>query len=316
MKRLLAFCILPLLCCNPSFAVDSIPKSRERYGFYHHNLCGNIKSIKQSTIKYYININSQECSLESIHPVEYIFNEQGNVAKSIVHWVDTTMREILGLGPKDVSVSEYKYNKHGDIIKETNEYTYDGYIKYKYNKDNQVVRESGNLMCKYVTIYEYDVCGNIIAEHLYYKGENDGKTTYEYDDSGNIIVERHYDSNGVLGSKYTISYNSHGDLIQRLHYNNAGKLEEDINYSYEYDNQGNITEKSYYHCDILVDSETFHYDNFGRIIKKCVYNNKGMLSESISYNYDWCNNIVMKTTIVHGRKVNHIESTFYEIEYM
>lgn len=143
---------------------------------------------------------------------------------------------------------------------------------------------------------------------------------YEYDKNGNFIKQTAY-TNGELTQVNEIEYNDHGDIAKATTYLPDGTVDAVITYTYEYDANGNMTQRKLHRkeADREVESITKYY-----------YNDKNLLvkeeSESVVYENTYDDNgFLVKTSIIYGdsqtptyvceyendSKGNHLKETTY-----
>ncbi|TLG76697.1 DUF6531 domain-containing protein [Culicoidibacter larvae] len=198
-------------------------------------------------------------------------------------------------------VTSYQYDAIGNIIQKT---LPNGTVtNYSYNDNNQIA--STKTMTSLGTIltnmeYVYDERGNIVSE----KETVDGKTTdktYTYDEEERLASSSHKTgantknyaySYDMIGNKTSMSETTNGKITSRQYqFDSNNALTNDAGSKYEYDNNGNVSKKTYKNGIV----ETFKYDTEGQLIKT-----ESSIGKTITYAYDGLGNRtqkVEKTTI-------------------
>ena len=94
-----------------------------------------------------------------------------------------------------------------------------------------------------------------------------------------------------------------------------GVTNEDIEFSYSFDNKGNIIDKSSYYNGLLIQKEIYNYDSKGNLLEEIWYNadNVNIFSTYLVYEFDAKGNILSKniynsdSSIRHSFKYNYNE---------
>jgi YD repeat-containing protein len=115
--------------------------------------------------------------------------------------------------------------------------------------------------------FTFDNAGRLVS-----KKENKRWTiTYEYDENGRVVYRTEKDSTDLYGPyRYTFTYNDSGELVSYVEHDN---FKNEIAYSYEYDSHNRVVKEVKKWSDGDT-SESIY-----------IYNNKGDVAGSESYNY-------------------------------
>ena len=196
---------------------------------------------------------------------------------------------------KEDDTYNYKYGNNGDLRKVVSnnhieqfeydlnkrlkDYLFDNFeAQFQYDNSNNLISE----------LYGIDVCSEDDFEKIINEFDNDNSITKTIFDS-NFISYRHDNIGRVIGSfindniNTTIEYVTNGKRTTTLIKNLFTQLGE---YSYKYDNLGNITH--IYHNDLL--KNKYFYNCYNELIKEYDYVN----NRKIVYTYDEHSNMVSK----------------------
>ncbi len=158
---------------------------------------------KAKRIKSETTYASDGCTQVSRKYFSYDYN--GKPSEDIYN--DTiTVEERMAQHFRDTSY-KYTFNKDGNLIKS---------YQVKYPRDGK--RE-------YTTVYTYDDNNNVIESIYTFYGNKATRTSLEYA----LRSYKHL--------KY--EYNENGDVVKRTSFDEEGKVDDVLEYSYEYDKQGN-----------------------------------------------------------------------------
>jgi len=168
----------------------------------------------------------------------------------------------------------FKHDSKGNLI-EKRTYSLDGSLNskftYKYN-DNEVLVEE----CQYMPRWHVRTDKMDFLEY---------KTKYEYDENRNLTKKNKYDLFGSLEFIQTIKHDSRGNIIEDCNFNkNGDPITKTI---YGYDKYNNLISEDFYIKDSICGTEEFkyEYDEEGNIKEKSWLNSDGSLNKSI-YTYN------------------------------
>ena len=130
-------------------------------------------------------------------------------------------------------------------------------------------------------------------------GENENSLT-RANIKGNVkeIIETTFDAKEDFGEpqkenlrrKYKYQYDEDGNITEETYYNADGDLLR--KQKCQYDEDGNITEETDYNADGKIDwNQKYQYDENGNITEETSYNTDGELYEKQKYQYDENGNI-------------------------
>jgi hypothetical protein len=211
--------------------------------------------------------------------------------------------------------------------------------EYNYDKEGKLLEQISTSYIKDVvhhkTVNKYDEKGNLI-EFISTVSEKDvlhQKTTNKYDEKGDKIESTEYNTDGNLIKKITIKYDEKGNktmytqnfkkggmhlknieiydkvgnilesyfnCIDSLEYNENGNMIEKTYYSYysdtilkinrianfKYDKNGNLLEKTDYYKNKMRFKCTYKYDENGKILQKIVFNSDSSMESKDTYKYE------------------------------
>ena len=185
-----------------------------------------------------------------------------------------------GLLIKNEHYSAY-YNKIAD------------YDTYSYNEDGKKIEQSyyvfDALSHRYT--YEYDEAGRLIREHFFDRNVEQSVTEFAYDSSGNLISKKKSRDNGTCFlTQYT--YNERGLLV--LEEETSSNLEMITRITKEYDENGNLTRRTYQYRDDYTQEYTYEYNDAGQRVKM-TWTFEDQLTEVETYEYDEHGNVTRKT---------------------
>lgn len=167
----------------------------------------------------------------------YHYDEQGREIESIYQgynkWASEPEYEHTSYLEDGTEVKKYadgstltttrEFNERGDIVAETQErdgevksqYTY----RYLYEGDRIIVKETfiGDVSVD-MTVYTYDVAGNITSTTFFHNDEISHKWVMNNDKRGNNVEESWYDKNGNVTDTYKYKYDKQGNLTELLRY--------------------------------------------------------------------------------------------------
>lgn len=173
-----------------------------------------------------------------------------------------------------LSYTLYEYDKDGNKIGEK-DYD-DGKLFSEYKREfdeygNLVCitnyDESGNISYRYEYEYEYNDDGKPVSCVYYSDGNRDGYREYKYYEDGTLKTETYSNTDGEFSS--TTEYNKDGKEIRYTSYYDYGDdYTEASEYTYEYDENGNLVlEKSYLDGDIE-HMYKYEYDKNNNLIRE------------------------------------------------
>ena len=175
--------------------------------------------------------------------------------------------------------------------------------------ESYVYDNAGNMIQKTdrngtVLKYDYDAMNRIIKEYAKVGASEVIKSTYAYDARNNLIemrnndsaIETRYNNDNCLvrtyayqnGERYDIyyTYNGRGEIWERSIYKYMGEYQMSksfLNYSYTYDDNGNITKigyNSFINSSRYNDLVSYTYDSSDRITKET----RGNITTDYTYN--------------------------------
>lgn len=169
-------------------------------------------------------------------------------------------------------------------------------VKASYSYD-----EAGNLVesLEYGTtyLYTYDDAGNKTSMTACYEGETRYTYYYEYDKKGSLVAQRKCNSEGNVLNSYVFScvYDANDRLIAQTNYEDGELISE---YTFKYDENGNILEQTYdsYYYVEFTETCTYQYNENGDLTdyvrtengektesRKLKYNERGQLDEEVRF---------------------------------
>jgi hypothetical protein len=216
----------------------------------------------------------------------------------------------------DYVVEEISYNLN-NLVSEVNSTFF--YRKFHYDQDLRLIREE-------VAISPLSISSSILPGTIleFVDPEKTGISMYhlyEYGNNGNLTRELNYipkDGKDELRSKRTFEYNNNNLISKELLHNSDNEVTQF--WSYNYDSNGNVTEKDYYSYLFIpsgtgpkhLSKITFEYDSFFNPYK--IFERSG--NPGISTN---TNNIIKTRTVnydpVPGMDANSESTTSYEYNY-
>ncbi len=288
-----------------------------------NNLKGNVKEITK--LEYNIYNDYGETSKELDYKTIYTFNKNiiaekkfympdGVLERRFVYKIDDSGKRIeeddYGFSGKLSNTTTYKYNKSGNCIEEeqyssAGEFCYKKIFNYDVNGNRTEYAEYSQpekLLYKY--IYKFDVNGNEIEYGRFIlTGELTDTYSFKYDAKGNQIEKLQYDSKGKLVSKYIYKYDNQGKQTELVEC--EGNAPRSV-YIDKYDTKNNVIETNKYSVSLSKERESdtinfewnaisyyrslertyvFKYDDYGNKTEEATYNEKGILSRVIEYQY-------------------------------
>ena len=178
------------------------------------------------------------------------------------------------------------------------------------------------------SVIKYNKDGNI--DHAIIKGQSYGfgskikseQYIYKYNEKGNKI-ESNYSREGVLDINYKYNYDEQGNLIKECSFykdNSFGQI-----FTYKYDSKGNkIDMSSFYEEDQLLYRNTYEYDSKGNIIKQNSFGKDNGFNGYTIFKYDEKGNKIernyynkndtleAKTCYKYDKQGNKIEAKNYK----
>lgn len=141
----------------------------------------------------------------------------------------------------------------------------------------------------------YDESGNLIEKIEYTDSGLYEIVIYTYDEEGNEIEKETKKPDGSLGSRTTSQYNEYGDVTYRKYeysYRNQRKTEE-TTYSYQYDANGNITEKEINNVTLGTGwTIQYEFDSQNNVISETEYSSSFGMDHKRTFRYDSQGNMV------------------------
>lgn len=190
---------------------------------------------------------------------EYEYDSNGNRIKELRYNVALEKVKYLYTWDYDANGNQTKWYKNDSL-----------YFEWEYDVSGNRIRE-----VEYLTdgrVYkdwsiEYDSAGNRIKKETFEEdagGTYYARYTWEYDSNGNAVVE---ELSGFLGQyRDEKEYDAAGNCTQVIRYSEKGGIIlNKTNWSYDYDERGNIIRK----CENDKDWTEYKYDEKGNIIKEC-----------------------------------------------
>ena len=186
------------------------------------------------------------------------YNSEGNLIDTISYEYDESENLIREVG-ENSSTIEYIYDDVGNMVETHYNVGSDNEWSQTFVYDdfgNQIKRNDPNgRRVEFI----YDANGKIIRRIDYTSdGEEDSRQEYGYDQTGNQISEQWY-WNGSAGMLVLSSYNEKNQLVQVSYCNSKGTVAEYE--TYEYDENGNLTNSTYFDRDnFIVSWVDYTYD--------------------------------------------------------
>ena len=205
--------------------------------------------------------------------IYYSYPGEGEVETSSSTYTYDESGNLLNEKKSNGEEKQYTYNSRGWLIQELYKrdpnmfYSGDLTTNYTYDSDGNVVKVQADngYLCEYAYdpngawktshitytnfgsdvehtyVYKYDANGNVIHE-TYTGSWSDYERTYTYDAEGRMLTEETiYDNNERYFESW--SYNEHGDVL--VHVNEKSGTVFTTNYSYTYDENGNVQTMQY-----------------------------------------------------------------------
>ncbi len=265
----------------------------KRYERYEYTPEGNISKCYN---KYGESVEflSYDCDYDSnkkIAKITHYSYYNGDVIPSctVSYKYDSNQNLISITDKLDTSETINEYDLKGNLICSTHKSPDSNYeITYKYDSNNNVIDEtykSGDIF------YEsfFDSNGNEVRDITYdVDGSISHENQYKYDSHNNRIWSYwKYDSGS---SETTYTYDADGNLIKGEYvytHDDGDAHESTTTYSYVYDSDGRIIEKTSFDGDT---KEIFHttrytYDSHGNLLKESEISSSGEEYKSVSYEY-------------------------------
>lgn len=159
-----------------------------------------------------------------------------------------------------------------------------------------------------VTIYDYDVKGNMAEENLLgpeFRWKN------IYDGKNRLLVDTFYRNGNLLDyTIYTYTKNSQNEMRQ---YHPDGTIKLKVKFTYKYDEKGNQIEKNGYNAiGKLSKRTTFKYDNKGNQIETNMYMEDGKLFYKVNNFYDSIGKVY--ETITYQLDISKDKNVTYKYE--
>ncbi len=271
---------------------------------------------------------------------EYTYNEKGNLVNEkyddgsfILYSYDTlnrlTEKKAYDSTGAEESVISYTYNNYGEMLtaKTVRRGTTVSSYSWTYDRLGRVTAEnvSYNGGTAVTTSYGYDSEGRLSS--VTYPGESGlGTVTYSYDNFGNLTSvkngdqtaeEYSYDAAYRIssvkqyltpgGSSYILQTNGYGDhgRLESIAYTKDGTTNLLESYAYEYDKNGNITERTRVNnlpaadADKISETKNYTYSGFYDMLTATEIREDGTLTDTISYGYD---NVGNRTSMTENGK--------------
>ncbi len=242
---------------------------------------------------------SYDCVYDSnkkIAKMTYYNYYNGDVTPSytISYKYDSNQNLISITDKSDTSetIDEYdlEYDLKGNLICSTHKSPNVNYeITYKYDSNNNVIQETYKSGDGSYYEHFFDSNGNEIRDITYdVDGSISHENQYKYDSHNNRIWSYwKYDSGS---SETTYTYDADGNLIKEEYvytHDDGDAHESTTTYSYVYDSDGRIIEKTSFDGDT---KEIFHttrytYDSHGNLLKESEISSSGEEYKSVSYEY-------------------------------
>ncbi len=173
----------------------------------------------------------------------------------------------------------------------------------------------------------YDENGNLLKDIWYSNDKNDMGAVFinTYDEAGNqTSTTIYYNNNGELkkSSYYETKYDEHGNETEWFSADVDEGIERVYKYTYEYDENGNITKKTVNdsaHKDEIAE-HTYTYDDAGNMLTetrertKDKFGNKKETFKDFTYvyEYDDHSNLIKKTSDVYGSEQHVVINYEYD----
>lgn len=271
---------------------------------------------------------------------EYTYNEKGSLVSEkyddgsfILYSYDNlnrlTEKKAYDSTGAEESVISYTYNNYGEMLtaKTVRRGTTVSSYSWTYDRLGRVTAESvaysgGTAV---TTAYGYDSEGRLSS--VTYPSESGlGTVTYSYDNFGNLTSvkkggqtaeEYSYDTAYRIssvkqyltpgGSSYILQTNGYGDhgRLDSIAYTKDGTTNLLESYDYEYDKNGNITERTRVNnlpetdTDKINETRNYTYSEFYDMLTATEIREDGVLADTISYGYD---NVGNRTSMTENGK--------------
>lgn len=206
-----------------------------------------------------------------------------------------------------------KKNKMANIWEPTNSIKNLPYLERVIN--SQIVEEK----LKKIEYVFFHKNGNLEEEKSCDSEDNlNSRITYQYDNAKNKIKETSFDSTGKIWNQIIYQYDDNGNLLKEIDAipNSPNSIIRD--YSYKFDLNGNIMEKTFSINEGKIIVESYKYEENGNIfIESIIYNEDGEIeyssteiinkngkfvkdSNDSTYEYDESGNIVKVSHFFNG----------------
>ena len=219
--------------------------------------------------------------------ITYKYDSIGNIIEEVRYDKNGIIYRKLG----------FEYNKNGKKVEEN-------YFDREYMRRLKIDRKSINIydpnlkyMLTATSTFNYDLKGNLIqVSNFFPKDSLESKLIYKYDLIGNQIENILYNADGTIAWKLNYAYDSGRNIIEYTKNRNGFKNK----YTCTYDSFGNIIEYFYYSGSNLSDGyklvrkHSYKYNSSGDMIESSTYNQKGVLEDRYTFNYDAFGNLIEK----------------------
>ncbi len=242
--------------------------------------------------------------------ITYKYDSIGNIIEEVSYDQNGIIHRKLG----------FEYNKNGKKIEEN-------YFDRKHMSRLRIDRKSINIydpnlkyMLTATSTFNYDLKGNLIqVSNFFPKDSLESKLIYKYDLIGNQIENILYNADGTIVWKRNYAYDSSRSIIEFSQNKNGVKNKNTC----KYDSFGNIIEHFYYSGSTLSDSyklvrkDSYKYNSLGDIIENSTYNEKGVLEDRITFNYDALGNLIEKMVFERVNENVFVKKSLYifSLEY-
>lgn len=168
--------------------------------------------------------------------------------------------------------SEYTYDEQGILISEK---------YYRYDSE-----DSGQTISQIDYTYLYDDQGRVAERQEYQEQKPEGRTKYTYDEWDNVVTKTYYSEDGSIADQidYTYTYDEQGNVLREKARSWGGGVNSD--YQYTYDEQGKmLTEERDIGELLLWNRKEYIYDEQGNLLTVYFYNKDGDCDGRYEYVY-------------------------------
>lgn len=241
-----------------------------------------------------LNYNSDGSTSVLKQHQEYVYNRYGK----------PTLIKYFSDDGSLFSYDEVEYDEFGHVISQLR-YGADGTLQKSFlrafnehgdiTKSEQIDHLTTYNSYRYDYTYEYYENGLIKSKTRYINDWLFETEMWEYDEQGNKTVYSVANSDGRLTSRerYTYEYDENGRITNLTAKNNLGSLM--YTYTYTYDANGNIlTENKYSNVGSVSYKYVYEYDDNNNLLEKRHYDWSGKLNKKYIYEYNEYNDAILE----------------------